>query len=251
MIKILIIEDEIPARKKLKKFIDELQKNTLIVDEFDNTIDAKNFLKNNSIDLIFSDIELRDGNAFEIYTELEISCPIIFITAYDAFLMDAFESYGIDYLLKPFTKERFIKSWNKFLLFHQKEENDLVMNLKNLIETKYNQTKTRFSIQTNSETYFLETADIVYFEADEGIIVAYDEFYKKHLINESTLKEIEEKIDKNAFFRINRSQIVQKKYIEKISRYSKHNLALKLSNTEKYLITSQSNTSTFREWIEK
>jgi two-component SAPR family response regulator len=89
MIKILIIEDEIPARKKLKRFLEELDSTTKVVAEIDNVVSAVAFLKNTSVDLIFSDIELLDGNAFEIYKEVSISCPIIFTTAYDQFWMDA------------------------------------------------------------------------------------------------------------------------------------------------------------------
>ena len=99
MIKILIIEDEIPARKKLKRFLEELDSTAKVIAEIDNVVSAVAFLKSTSVDLIFSDIELLDGNAFEIYKEVSISCPIIFTTAYDQFWMNAFESNGIAYLL--------------------------------------------------------------------------------------------------------------------------------------------------------
>lgn len=111
MIKIVIIEDEIPARKKLIRFINELKENTEIIAEIDNVEQSIDFLKTEkSIDLIISDIELLDGNAFEIYDQVKISCPIIFTTAYDKFWMNAFETNGIEYLLKPFTLERFQKA---------------------------------------------------------------------------------------------------------------------------------------------
>ena len=95
MINILIIEDEVPARNKLKRFLEALATKTSILAEIDNVEEAVGFLKTTKPDLIFSDIELLDGNAFEIYNQVAITCPIIFVTAYDQFWMDAFESNGI------------------------------------------------------------------------------------------------------------------------------------------------------------
>src|SRR5690606_38173491 len=110
MIKVVIIEDEIPARKKLKRFLEQVNQSTEVIAEIGTVSEAIEFIKNeNAIDLILSDIELQDGNAFEIYQEVNVLCPIIFTTAYNQFLMDAFESNGIEYLLKPFSLERFQK----------------------------------------------------------------------------------------------------------------------------------------------
>src|SRR5690606_41118398 len=111
MIKVLIIEDEIPARNKLKRFLNQQIESISIVAEIDTIESAIAFLTTNHVDVIFSDIELLDGNAFEIYKQVQVQCPIIFTTAYDQFWMNAFESNGIDYLLKPFSQDRFQKAW--------------------------------------------------------------------------------------------------------------------------------------------
>lgn len=255
MIKILIVEDEIPARKKLKRFLDKVKETVSVEAEIDTVHEAVNFLKTtDSIDLILSDIELLDGNAFDIYHEVQVSCPIIFTTAYDQFLMNAFESNGIEYLLKPFSFERFQKAWDKFLLLRNNYSTDQALFLKlnqiigNTLEKKY---KTRFSVNSSHGIYFFETQDILFFEADEGVVFAIDKTAKKHMLNVSTLKEIETQLDPLDFFRINRSELVNKKFIERIERYSKNALALKIDGYDKYLVTSQSHTSLFREWIEK
>ncbi|SDX39125.1 LytR/AlgR family response regulator transcription factor [Aequorivita viscosa] len=255
MIRILIIEDEIPARKKLKRFIGALDTPTEIVAEIDTVDVAVEFLNNNQVDLIFSDIELLDGSAFEIYRLVSVSCPIIYTTAYDKFWMDAFDSNGIAYLLKPFSKERFEKAWDKFLLFRNpaNSEKKWISNIENLLKQNI-VTKTykkRFTINTHQGFYFLETETILYFSANEGVVFAYDFTNKKHLLSESTLKEIEAHVDPTLFFRINRSELVNKLHIDKIERYSKNVLALKFKGHDGYLKTSQSNTSAFREWIEK
>lgn len=255
MIKILIIEDEIPARKKLKRFLDELDTKTEVVAEIDTVETAIEFLNHSSVDVIFSDIELLDGNAFEIYNRVQVSCPIIFTTAYDQFLMDAFESNGIAYLLKPFSRERFQIAWDKFMLFSNSTsyENQQLNNLTKLIQQNFenNAYKKRFTINTHKGIYFLNTENITFFEASESVIFAFDITGKKHLLSKSTLKEIEQQLSPLEFFRINRSTLINKQHVEKIERYTKNILAIKIKAGKNYLKTSQSNTASFREWIEK
>ena len=91
MTKVLIIEDEIPSRNKLKRFIADLQVPIEILAELETVQSSVAFLEKNRPDLIFSDIELLDGNAFEIYQQVSVLCPIIFVTAYDQYWMDAFD----------------------------------------------------------------------------------------------------------------------------------------------------------------
>ena len=243
MIKVLILEDEIPARTKLKRFIKEVDPTIIIVDEIDTVEAAIAFLTSTDVDLIFSDIELRDGNAFEIYNMITVKCPIVFTTAYDQFLMNAFESNGIDYLLKPFTKERFEKAWDKFLLLRNSShpENTLLKKLQDFLESSRpaTQYKMRFTVHAYHGTYFLNVKDISFFEASEGVVFAYDHLGKKHLLKETTLKEIEVMLRPQEFFRINRSELVNKNYIEKIERFSKNVLQLKVKSCTKLLKTSQ------------
>jgi len=255
MIKILIIEDEIPARKKLKRFLEELDTKTDVVAEIDTVERAIEFLNHSSVDLIFSDIELLDGNAFEIYNQSQVSCPIIFTTAYDQFLMNAFESNGIAYLLKPFSIDRFQTAWDKFMLFRNStsNQNQQLNHLTKLIQQNFdkNAFKKRFTIKTHQGIYFVETESITFFEASESVIFAFDITGKKHLLNKSTLKELEEQLSPECFFRINRSTIINKQYVEKIERYNKNTLSIKIKAGKNHLKTSQSNTASFREWIEE
>lgn len=255
MTKILIIEDEIPARKKLKRFIEDLDTPTEIIGEIDNVRTAIDFLKLNQPDLILSDIELLDGNSFEIYREVSICCPIIFTTAYDQYWMQAFEENGIDYLLKPFSKERFQKAWKKFLwhknispdLHHQLQKITQLMN-ENFVNKEF---KKQFTLHKRNSIYFLETKEIIMFKVDEGVIFALDSKGNKHMLTEPSLTEIERQLNPANFFRINRSELIQKNYIETVERFNKNSLAIKLKGVNSYVKTSQSQTALFREWIEK
>lgn len=253
MIKVLILEDELPARKKMIRFLNELPDVIHVVAEIDTIDKGIEFLKTTTVDVIFSDIELLDGKAFEIFEQVQISCPIIFTTAYDNYWINAFETNGIEYLLKPFSMERFQKAWNKFLLFKKSENpnqellNQLSHFINNNTEKKY---KTRFSISNNKSIYFLDVNTITFFEAEDSVVFAHDVSGKKHLMNEATLKEIENQLHPDDFFRINRSELVQKKFVDKIERYSKNSYAIKIKGVEKHLITSQSNSAAFRAWID-
>lgn len=255
MIKILIVEDEIPARKKLKRFLAELDTEFEVVAEIDSVSMGISFLKSSSVDLIFSDIELLDGNAFEIYSQVSLSCPIIFTTAYDQFWMNAFDSNGIAYLLKPFSKERFQKAWDKFLIFGNapSDANKLLSSLTKIIEQNFakQRSKMRFAVHDRKSIYFLDTESISFFEAGEGVVFAYDTTFKKHLLTESTLKEIEEQLNSAEFFRLNRKELIHKLHIEKIEYNTKNTLAIKLRGCQKYLLTSQNKTAPFRIWIKQ
>jgi Response regulator of the LytR/AlgR family len=257
MINVVILEDEAPAIRKLKRFLDGVKEDTAVVAEFSTVADAIRYLKlASNIDLILSDIELLDGNAFEIFSEVTPSVPIIFTTAYNQFLMEAFETNGIEYLLKPFSFERFQKSWRKFLLLRTRplQEDDLLKKLGQLIDRQSQPNgpyKRRFTVHNHRCTSFIEVDKIAFFLAEEGVVVAVDCFGKKHLLTYSTLKEIDEQLDPSQFFRINRRELVSKLYIEHIERYSKNSISIKLQGYPQHLITSQSASSQFREWIEQ
>lgn len=253
-LKIAILEDEIPARKKLRRFLEELDTPVDIVAEMGTVAEGIAFLQQHTVDLVFSDIALLDGNSFDIYQQVPLSCPIIFTTAYDQFWMKAFESNGIDYLLKPFSKERFQKAWDKFMrLDHGAKRDDaLLSNLAQLIaqhlaERTY---KKRFAAQKQQSLYFLDVEKIAFFEAHENVVFAFDTSGKKHLLSDSTLKEIEEQLNPADFFRINRSELVSKQHVERMERFDKNTLAIKMKGFDKYLRTSQGSTASFRKWMD-
>lgn len=247
MIRVLLIEDEIPARQKMLRFL--AAKGT-DVREAASIKEADAWMKSQVFDVLVSDIELLDGNVFSLFKEREISCPILFTTAYDQFWTDAFDTRGIAYLLKPFSQERFDQAWEKFLWMREGQESRMVETLKALVHRpKY---KSRFAVSTPQGTYYLLSKDIAYIEAEEGVVFAYDQLGKRHLLNGvKSLREMEEMLDEALFFRINRSEMVHKDAIEKTDRYDKNSLIIYLRDTNRRLKTSQTATPAFRIWLEK
>ena len=254
MFKIVIIEDEAPARKKLKNYIEKTGENFEIIKEIETVDETQSFFQTYpDVDLIFSDIELRDGNVFDVYNQIKITAPIIFITAYDSFWMNAFETSGIEYLLKPYSYPRFEKAWHKYTFLKNKMEvnhNDVFSKLDAYYQSKLELKpiyKEYIPVKSNNGIYFLKVEDIIFIQSDYGVIFAYDSANKKHLLNQTSLKEIQKMLDPTVFFKINRSEFVNRVYVEKINRYTKNTVAIHIKSHT--LKTSQNKTSAFNFWM--
>lgn len=254
MIKVVIIEDEAPARKKLKNYLGKIGESIEIIKEIETVDETQSFFQTSpDVDLIFSDIELRDGNVFDVYNQITIDFPIIFVTAYDQFWMNAFETSGIEYLLKPYSYNRFEKAWNKYTSLKNKMEvnhNDVFKKLDAYYQSKLDLKpvyKEYISVKSNSDIYFLKVEDILFIQSDYGVVFAYDSANKKHLLNQTTLKEIQEILNPTKFFKINRSELINRDYIEKINRYTKNTVAIHIKSH--ILKTSQNNTASFNSWM--
>lgn len=254
--RILIIEDEIPAYKKLLLCIDKFIEDAQILGWAQSIEEAKAFKdRKEEVDLIFSDIQLLDGLSFNIFKEVNFNCPIIFCTAFDQYLFDAFQSNGIAYLLKPYTDENFseaIEKYNKLFpeVKAEKLNKEVFEQLKFLVENKSISFKQRFSVKKKNGIKLLNCEEIISFEAAGDFSFAYDHKGSKHVINYS-LGDIERKTDPSVFFRINRSEIVNINYIESIEPHFKNRLLIHLKNKKESLYTSSGKTPHFRIWLEK
>lgn len=254
MIKVVLIEDEAPARKKLKNYLEKTGELIVIVKEIETVTEAITFFETSpEVDLIFSDIELRDGNVFEVYNQIKITAPIIFITAYDEFWMNAFETNGIEYLLKPYSFDRFKKALEKYDSLKSnlaEKQDDIFKKIDAYYQSKLDVQpvyKEYIPVKSSSGIYFLKVKDIVFIQADYGVVFAYDLTNKKHVLNQTSLKEIQEIVNPANFFKINRSELVNRHYIEKIHRYSKNTVAIHAKSH--ILKTSQKNTASFNAWM--
>lgn len=164
--RVIIIEDEPLAAEKLSGFIGRYNDSIKIVENLESIKEVKNWFRVNSPpDLIFSDIELLDGNVFEFYENAGLNCPIIFTTAYDQFLMQAFEQSGIAYLLKPFTFENFVQAMQKLEKLKQNfaaAQMDFLREVQNSFSKK--KYKQRFVVKQRGGIQFVETENISYFQ---------------------------------------------------------------------------------------
>lgn len=256
---ILILEDEEPAARQLTQLLAQAG-HAPAPPVLRSVEKALAWLQTNPLpDLILSDIELLDGNVFSLYEQFPVACPIIFTTAYDQFLLAAFRGNGIAYLLKPFTLEQLQASLAKYerlrtglapppaapsLPPHVMRE--LTQALRQHSQPAYKQ---RFSVRMRNGLYLLQTDDIAYLQADEGITFAIDSTGTRYPLS-GTLAELERQLDPSRFGRLNRSELVNVAFIERAEPYFNKRLAVKLRAPSITLTTSAAQTPEFRRWLE-
>ncbi len=252
-IHLLILEDEIPAYNKLMAYLTDFLKDAFTFDHARTVQEGIAFLETDKpYDLILSDIKLLDGSAFEIFQTIETPTPIIFCTAYDAHLLEAFQTNGIAYILKPYLKEDFEKALHKFqnLFEHARPEKALFKELKDLLKTSTAQYKRRFTIKKREGITLLETTKISFIQAQGDFCQLTDTDGRLHSISQS-IGNVFSELNPKMFFRINRSQIVNISHIEKIRPYSKNRLQLHMKGYKDPVNTSSNNTKEFRDWLEQ
>jgi len=250
---ILILEDETPAYKKLVNYLKSFLGEGFEHEHAKSIQEGVALLsKSKKYDLILSDIRLNDGIVFDIFDQVPITSPIIFCTAFDEHLLKAFQTNGIAYILKPYSKEDLHKAMKKFEnLFQSKNyDKELFKQLKTIIKEEEKSYKKRFAVKKKEGIKLINTADICLIEAYGDLCRLRDNNNQLHTISYNIGTLIQE-LNPAHFFRINRSQIVNVEYIEKIEPYFKNRLSIKITGLKKFMTTSSSNTKEFRKWIDQ
>ena len=249
--RVVVIEDEPLAAEQLCDFVRRYDPEVAMLGVLTGVKEAVRwFGEHPTPDLILSDIELMDGNAFHIFEQVRVTSPIIFTTAYDHFLLQAFDQNGIGYLLKPLEYEKFVSAMKKFERLRRSVtmlSGELLREMKTtLAQPRY---KERFVINARGGIYLLETRRVAYIQIRDELTFAYDEKHNRYSLNE-TLNHLEETLDPLTFFRINRSEIVSIRFIEKLEPCFNDRLAIKLKHLEVTLISSISRTPELKRWLE-
>jgi len=250
--KILIIEDEHFAAKRLRSLIQDTLPEAIILEDIDTVEDGVAWFQNNLCpDLVFMDIQLADGLSFQIFEKAEVECPVIFTTAYDEYALDAFKVNSIDYLLKPIEVEAFGNAINKYQKYYQNNLKDINwQNITNEIFSNKVQHKQRFLIKTGQAYSYLDVKDILLVLSEGGMTFALKANNKKVIIDK-TLDQVDKELDPNQFFRINRKFLVPISSIEKIHPYFNSRLKLDLNfKHEDELIVSREKVGEFKNWID-
>ncbi|TVZ56665.1 LytTR family two component transcriptional regulator [Lutibacter sp. Hel_I_33_5] len=253
--KILILEDEIPAYQKLVSYLTNFFGKEVSHDIARSNKDGKVLLAQNKYDFILSDIQLLDGISFDLFDDVSIDCPIIFCSAHDEYLFKAFNTNGIAYILKPYSKSDFNKAIEKYQsLFTQGNYNalnsDTLSNLKSALKEENTSYKKRFVIKKAKGIQLLNVIEISLIEASGDFCIATDSSGKRHTISQ-TLGSIFQQLNPVKFFKINRSEIVNIDFIENIESHFKNRLLITTTGTKEKVMTSSSTTSDFRKWLEQ
>lgn len=251
MIRTLIIEDEAPAVRQLKRIIEKADIALVIIEVLDSVASAVDWLKNNpSPDLLLVDIHLADGLSFDIFKQVQINSPIIFTTAYDQYALKAFELASIDYLLKPIDEKKLEKSIKKLHLFSTKKEDNhskIESLLKHFEQKEY---KTRFLVSFADQLLSISESELAYFRAEGKYLYLITQTGKQFIYN-SSLDELEKKLDSRFFFRLNRQYIARIGAISGIFTHFKGKLKVKIQYCkEEDIYVSREKASKFRAWLD-
>ena len=252
----LLIEDEKAALRNLKAAMKEVDTDFEIVGETDSVTGTIEWFKSHPMpELVFMDIHLADGSAFNIFSQTDITCPIIFTTAYDEYALRAFRVNSIDYLLKPINRPDLQRALEKLKRFSPaaematpEKEPDY---LKIFQELKRAESfKTHFLIPMKGDKLLPISVDsILFFYIADGNVKAVDSQLHEYLFPQ-TLDELAESLDPHLFFRANRQFLISKKAILDIDLWFNGRLSinLKAPTVEKVLV-SKARVAEFKEWL--
>jgi len=247
---VIIIEDEPLAAENLALLLHNIDQNIKILTRIESVRNAIKWLTVNSCDLIFMDIQLSDGNSFEIFDNIEIYTPVIFTTAFDQYAIRAFKHNSIDYLLKPINRSYLEQSLVKFRMLDKKYSLPDYKKLFELLRNPVNYQE-RFLVNAGQKLRTIKTNEIAYFYIREkGVFICTRE--NKHYDLGYTLEKLQETLDPKYFFKINRQMIVHIDSIENMFAVSKSRLKLDLKpKPEQEAIVSVNNIHNFKIWLNK
>ncbi len=253
--KVLIVEDEDLAVKKLQKILTSVDASAEVAGVTDSIKTSVEWLQANpDPDLILMDIELSDGQSFEIFNLTEVRSPVIFTTSYDEYALKAFKVNSIDYLLKPVQKEELQAALSKYRKFKGSGHADI--NIENLIKElqqklQPKEYRKRFLVKHAQKLVSVETDEIAFFYSD-GRLNFFKTTDNRKFVVEYTMDELEDMLEPARFFRISRSFYVSVGSIEKIDDYFGNRLILGLKPTvDKEALVSREKVSDFKKWMGK
>jgi DNA-binding LytR/AlgR family response regulator len=250
MTKAIVIEDEKLASQYLIAKLKELAPDIVVEAVLTDVSQSINYLSDQpAADVIFSDVQLSDGLSFSIFEKVTLDTPVIFITAYDQFIVDAFEHNGIDYLLKPVSDEDLLKAVNKYrkLEKHFAAGNSQIVDA--VLQQLGGKKRPRMVVKRGQEHLFLLLEDVVLFYTENKIVYMIDKNGKKFLVDKN-LTDLEEELDPEIFFRANRQYIVNINYVKGYKTYERVKLQLDLHvNINHCIVISQETAPLFKKWI--
>ncbi|WP_266366923.1 LytR/AlgR family response regulator transcription factor [Tellurirhabdus rosea] len=259
---VLIVEDEELAVRKLQKLVAEVDNSLDVVGVTASIEDTVDWLESNRAsnrpapDLIFMDIELADGQSFEIFERTEVNSGVIFTTSYDEYALQAFKVNSIDYLLKPILKEDLQRSLKKFrdLRGTKPAGTTALPNLDKLLQELQRQQapkdyRQRFLVRQGQRLLSVEVGEIAYFYTEDGFSF-FKTWQNQKFLVDYTLDELADALNPTNFFRINRGLILTHRAVEQMQPYFGNRLSLTLKPVfDKEALVSREKVSDFKKWM--
>ena len=198
-------------------------------------------------DLLFADIQLGDGTSFDIFRRSRMNCPVVFTTAYDDHVLEAFQSNGIDYLLKPIRREKVAAAIEKY----ERLKGHFLADHASLARAlaKRSGPRERFLVRKGSEFLSIRTADVAYFFSEHKLVFLVTREGKRHILDR-TLADVEDEVEAARFFRVNRNFLVSIEAIARCTPFGKGRLLVQLTPPSGAEVTvSQERAAEFKRWL--
>ncbi len=233
----IIVEDELLAQKRMLQLLEPYAEEIHIIGTATNGTSAIRQIEQERPDLLFLDIQLPDLSGFQILAKLSYQPLVIFATAYSQYAIQAFETYSIDYLVKPFDAERLAKAIEKLRAFRPTNSSIDYQQLEELLQIKQPKQSTfALPIKIGDRIRLFDFDDLVYFKAEDKYVRIHLKNGKSHL-SERSLGKLEERLPEQ-FIRIHRSYIVNQSFIIEVQKYFKGNLILTLNDKNETTLTT-------------
>nr|WP_121271916.1 LytTR family DNA-binding domain-containing protein [Pedobacter schmidteae] len=250
--RVLIIEDEMHNAQRLAKMLLEVEPAIQIEATLEGVEDTVNWLENNpEPDLMFMDVRLTDGLSFDVFSKTEVSCPIIFTSAFDEYALRAFKVNSVDYLLKPVSKNELQQSLDKFKASRKMPSMHAALkDISAIFAQQKKNYRSRFLLPIKDAYHTLPVEEICYFGTEFRVTKAVVANGRDYVIP-FTLEELEEQLDPDTFFRANRQYLISNRAISKIHNFFNGKLTVELRpETPEKLIVSRDRAKLLKKWLD-
>jgi DNA-binding LytR/AlgR family response regulator len=245
--RILLIEDELPAARQLTKLLLAYNPDFQVIDTLDSVEQSVRWLTTHpQPDLIFMDIQIADGLSFDIFRQVQVTSPVIFTTAFDQYAVQAFRVNAVDYLLKPIDVEYLGQALQKIENQTVSPQFDLAELTRFFRPVEYRE---RFLVKNGQHFSYIQTADVAWFRSSDGLTQAYCTNGKKYLVDHP-LDDLERVLDPKQFFRVNRHLTLCVQSIQKIHPHLNGRLKLDLTpDAHEEVFVSRDRVPEFKAWL--
>lgn len=248
--RVIIIEDEAKIAQYLEDLLLNIDPKIQILAKLNAVNPAVHWLKNHTADLIFMDINLDKEIAFKIFEQVEVKIPVIFTTAYDQYALQAFKVNSLDYLLKPIDKQALSKALLKFQSWQKPADYDLSKLIQS-IQTPSKEYQKRFMATSGEKIISVKVEEIAYFVGHQRYVFLVN-FKNEQYLVDFTLEKLEELLNPNDFFRINRQFIVNFNAIKNMYAYLRGRIKLELNPPSKEdTVVSIERAAAFKQWLNR
>jgi DNA-binding LytR/AlgR family response regulator len=248
---VIIVEDEKHAREHLQYLLQSLNPELEVLGSFESVSATVAWLQQHTADLLFLDIHLADDLSFAIFEQLKVDIPVIFTTAYDQYAIQAFKVNSIDYLLKPIDPEELQQALDKFQSLRSPQHLALEALKKAVLAQNGPTYQKRFLVKKGERISSVKTEEVAYFEGEDRYVFLVKKDGQRFFVDYK-LADLENMLDPEAFFRLNRSFICHFDSISGMNALSKSRVKVELKPaTKRDIVVSTDNTRLFKEWLNR